>query len=86
MVLNLMAGRWSVLYIVFEFQFYSYDVMHGTSHAKIQFFPANITVISYLSQFWASLIAEEDEQFGAYFQLSWRFFGNFGDLFGYRNP
>ena len=44
----------------------------------MQFFPANITVISYFSQFWASLIAEEDEQFGAYFQgFFWQLWGSF---------
>ena len=44
----LMAGRWSVLYIAFEFSFMVMKMIwcRGPSRSKMQFFRAKITVIA----------------------------------------
>ena len=44
----LMAGKWSVLYIAFEFSFIVMKMIrcHGPSRSKMQFFLAKITVIA----------------------------------------
>ena len=44
----LMAGRWSVLYIAFEFSFIVMKMIwcRGLSRLKMQFFRAKITVIA----------------------------------------
>ena len=44
----LMAGRWSVLYIAFEFSFMVMKMIwcRGPSRSKMQFFRAKMTVIA----------------------------------------
>ena len=44
----LMAGRWSVLYIAFEFSFIVMKMIwcRGSSRSKMQFFRAKMTVIA----------------------------------------